>query len=289
MGAPDADPVCVGAAADIDCTFAPNSVTPSDGIGPLLTINANLIMGNSAESGSGGGIALQNVNGSEVVSFPTNPSEWNRVVITNNIITNNVAGWDGAGVSLLDALNTDIINNTIASNDTTASSGPLFNTLGAPLASSQGPTCTANCGTTSAPQPAGIVSVQNSAILGANLPVTVSCPEGHFAGNTENNGTCRRFSYPLLENNVLWQNRTFYIGVGTFGAGTLNQQHVVALYDSFGSTPVPSQPQADATTANGNGTIITGGTGACVSPVFVATRARPTIPRRLRSNQHTRF
>ena len=266
MGAPDADPVCPGAAADTDCLVAPSAVTPSDGIGPLLTINANLIMGNSAESGSGGGIAFQNVNGSDVVSFPTSPSRWNHVVLTNNIISNNVAGWDGAGISLLDALNADIINNTIASNDTTASSGELFNTLGAPLASSQGPTCTANCGTASAPQPAGLVSIQNSAILVANLPATISCPAGHFTGASSANGTCRTASYPLLENNVLWQNRAFYIGVGALGGGTLNQQNIVTLYDAFTTTAAPSQPTADGMTANGNGQIITGGTGACVSP-----------------------
>ncbi len=44
---------------------------PSDGTGPGLVINANLIMGNAAESGSGGGIRFQDVNGTEVVSFPT--------------------------------------------------------------------------------------------------------------------------------------------------------------------------------------------------------------------------
>ena len=114
-------------------------------------INANLIMGNAAESGSGGGMRLQDVNGTDVVSFPDEPAtRWNIVTVTNNIIANNVAGWDGAGISLQDALNVNLINNTIMSNDTTASSGVLFNTLGAPIASSQGPTCTSNCGTTSA-------------------------------------------------------------------------------------------------------------------------------------------
>ena len=38
------------------------------------------------------------------------------MTVTNNIIANNVAGWDGAGISLQDALQTNIINNTIASN-----------------------------------------------------------------------------------------------------------------------------------------------------------------------------
>ena len=141
-------------------------------------------------------------------------------------------------------MNTDIINNTIASNDSTASSGVLFNTLGAPLAGNHGPTCTANCGTASAPQPAGLVSVQNSAVLVASLPASITCPAGHFSGTTAANGTCRRVSYPKLENNVVWKNRSFYIGVGALGGGTLNQQNVVTLYDAFTTTAAPSQPTA---------------------------------------------
>src|SRR5436190_15533 len=166
-----------------------------DGIGPGLVINANLYLGNAAESGSGGAIALEHVNGAEVTRFPNTPAQWHHVTLQNNIIVNNVAGWDGGGVSLLDALNTDIINNTIASNVSTASSGVLFNTLGAPVASSLGPTCTTGCGTASAPQPAGLVSQPNSAILeGAILAIPavpasagqpaipagrVTCPAGH--------------------------------------------------------------------------------------------------------------
>jgi hypothetical protein len=273
MGTPDADPACP-AVADTDCQVAPNTVTPPDGIGPGLVIDANLIMGNTAESGSGGGIALQHVNGGDVTAFPTTPTRWHHVVVTNNIIANNVAGWDGAGLSLVDALNVDIINNTIASNDTTASSGILFNTIGAPVASTQGTNCTQGTTggappTASCPQPSGLVSIQNSAVLMANLPATITCPAGHFntATGGASNGTCRNVSYPLLDNNVLWQNRAFYIGVGGLGTGTVNQQNVVALYNAFTTTAAPSQPQADATTANGNGTIITGGTGACPSPV----------------------
>ena len=228
MGAPDTDPTC-GATTDQDCIPAPNSITPSDGTGPSLVINANLILGNSAESGSGGGVMFQQVNGTDVVTWPTTPSKWNSVRFTNNIIANNVAGWDGAGISLLDSLNVNIINNTIISNDTTASSGVLFNTLGAPLASSGGPTCTSNCGTQSAIQPAGLVSVQNSAVFVANLPGTVSCPAGHYSSASATNGNCRAFSVPLLFNDLFYQNRTFHISVGSLGGGSLNQQNVVAL------------------------------------------------------------
>ena len=124
---------CGNTVADADC---PPGLP--DGTGPNLVINANLIMGNAAESGSGGGIRLQSVNGTEVSLFPRLPSAWNNVSITNNIIANNVAGWDGAGVSMQDALNVNFINNTVMDNDTTASSGVLFNTLGAPDASAPG-------------------------------------------------------------------------------------------------------------------------------------------------------
>ena len=241
MGAPDVDPTC-GAQTDQDCVPTPaGSVGPSDGIGPNLTINANLIMGNAAESGTGGGVSFQNVNGSDVVAFPSRPSNWNHVSFTNNIVADNVAGWDGAGVSLLDALNTDIVNNTIVSNSSTASAGILFNTIGGPLASQQGPTCTANCGVTSLPQVAGLVSIQNSAVLKGNLPstVNVTCPAGHYQGTTALNGSCRTASYPLLTNNVLWQNSSYYIGVGALSAQF--QQNVVSLYNAFTTTLAPSQ------------------------------------------------
>ncbi|HTC64670.1 MAG TPA: Ig-like domain-containing protein [Candidatus Saccharimonadales bacterium] len=265
MGTPDADPTC-GATTDMDCIPTPSSITPSDGMGPNLVINANLIMGNAAESGSGGGLRFQNVNGTDVLSFPKTPAQWWSASVTNNIIADNVAGWDGAGISLLDALKIDIINNTIVSNSTTASAGILFTTIGAPLASSEGTNCV--IGTeTSCPQIAGLVSIGNSSVLQANLPATVTCPPNHFQpGTGAANGTCRNYSYPQLANNIFWQNSAYYIGVGALSAQY--QQNVVSLYNAFTTSLAPTQPQADSTVAHGNGTTITGGTGACVAASY---------------------
>jgi hypothetical protein len=64
-----------------------------------------------------------------------------------------------------------------------------------------------------------------------------------------------------VANDLFWQNRTFYIGVGSLSAAY--QQNVVSLYQSFTTTLAASQPSADATTTNGGGVVITGGTGAC--------------------------
>jgi hypothetical protein len=291
MGTPDADIVCYGnATIDTDCTpYNPNlppgpnnnplttalsAVGPSDGVGPGLVINANLIMGNAAESGNGGGIAIQGANGSDMVAFPTLPQQWNTVTVTNNIIADNVAGWDGAGISLQDSTAVNIINNTIAFNSSTASAGPLFNTMGAPLSSTPpGPSQTCpgspNCGVNTHPQVAGVVAIQNSAILRANLPatgpaaVTINCPPGHFTASSPapnpigNNGNCRTLSVPKLENNVVWHNSMYYITVGALGAGTLDQQHVVALHNASaaGASSGPLAPSQ-------------GTTGACPAATF---------------------
>ncbi len=229
-----------GTVTDVDCVPG-----LGDGAGPGLVINANLIMGNGAESGSGGGLRFQAVNGTEVARFPGAPASWYSVAVTNNILANNVAGWDGGGISLEDSLAVNIVNNTIMSNDSTASAGVLFNTLGAPLASSQSPP--ANCpgqanGTGSCPQPAGLVSLQNSPQLVSSFagigPIT--CPAGHYSG-TATNGTCTKISYPLLYDNIFWQNRTFDIHVGGLGTGALNQQNVVALLNGLTGTAPASQ------------------------------------------------
>jgi hypothetical protein len=268
MGTPDADIVCNNNPnIDADCpppTGSTNGVSnivvagigPSDGVGPGLVINANLIMGNAAESGTGGGIAFNAVNGSDMVAFPADPGQWNSATVTNNIIVDNVAGWDGAGISLLDSPNVNIINNTIAFNASTASAGVLFNTLGGPIASQQGPTCTTNCGVTSAPQVAGVVALQNSAVLMANLAATpVVCPAGHFSGTSANaatNGQCRLISYPKLENNIIYHNTSYYIGVGALSPTF--QQNVMTLYNAFSGTAAANQPTTGACVGATTGT-----------------------------------
>ena len=94
----------------------------------------------------------------------------------------------------------------------------------------------------------------------ANLPSGVTCPTNHGT-----NGSCKSYSAPYIANDVIWHNRSFIIGVTppSSNTGTTSQQSTVALLNAFTATAVPSQPTADATTANGNGVIITGGTGAC--------------------------
>ncbi len=184
-----------------------------DGTGPNLKINANLIMGNHAEAGSGGGIRLEGVNGFDIQINPNNPSLWNGVSITNNIIVDNVAGWGGGGISLQDSVNVSIINNTIVANDSTSTAGVLWNSLDAATANTPQPPCdpTINPGctasnpiTTSTNLPAGIMTNTHTQLMGqAFLNPLVTCPATH--------PNCTRFSNPQLVNNIMYQNRTFHM------------------------------------------------------------------------------
>jgi hypothetical protein len=215
QGGPPDGAACENATVDKDC---PPGLT--DGAGDGLVVNANLIMGNTAESGSGGGLRLQNINGADVFNNQSDPTKWNHITITNNIIANNVAGWIGGGVSIYDAVNVDVINNTIVSNDDTASAGVLFDTLGAPNANQPPPgcdptlippppACTNAVVTTSNFQPAGLASEHHSPILSAAFSTDAATNAADCTALHRPN--CDQFSNPLLANNVIWQNRAFHI------------------------------------------------------------------------------
>jgi hypothetical protein len=257
MSGLDTDPTCPGP-PDADCNHAYGTV--GEGTGPGLTVNANLIIGNAAEAGSGGGIRFQGVNGLEVGNFPNScvtlfTCQWFMVNVTNNIIANNVAGWDGGGVSLQDSIGVNLINNTIVSNDSTASSGTLFGAFFADRASAPTPCprdaigANLRCVPLSTPEPAGISAGEHTAEFLASLPASLICPPGHPLSTTTPllgvvNGACRHVSFPVLFNDVLWQNRAFHIDVVQPGTGSGQQQATVSLV-----------PQLNQTT-----------TGACVAP-----------------------
>ncbi len=248
-----------GGTTDLDC---PPGI--GDGTGPGLVIDSNLILGNSAEDGSGGGLRLRQTNGSEVAAFLRSPQNWYGITVTNNIIANNVAGWDGGGVSLQDSFKTVFTNNTVASNDTTASAGVLFKTLGAINAASPPPGClptpdpsqpqNPNCMLTNGPhipQPAGLVTMQNTPNMMSQLPSGVVCPAGFGYGNaadtaaSRTNGRCVLVGLPQISNDLFWQNRAFHVEIvdangnavtGTStpnGSGLKSNQNIVALLPQF--------------------------------------------------------
>jgi hypothetical protein len=123
------------------------AVGQSPGAGRVKVLR-NLIQGNNAGSGDGGGIALRFVNGQDVLAS-TNQNNWFSVDILNNVIVNNVTGLAGGGISMQDALRVAIVNDTIVNNDSTATAANAF--AGGQVS-----------GNLSSPQPAGIVSRAHS-------------------------------------------------------------------------------------------------------------------------------
>ena len=59
--------------------------------------------------------------------------------------------------------------------------------------------------------------MQNTANLTSALPAAIRCPVGHYTGGTATNAQCRTISYPLIENDLFYQNRVFNIQVGGIG------------------------------------------------------------------------
>jgi hypothetical protein len=138
-------------------------------------IQRNLIQGNTTNDDGGGIRLLTPVDGA--------------VRMDNNMIVDNLATDTGGGISLDDALNVEIVNNTIAKNVSTATaedadrSPQCFNLPGDPPLPTNG-TC---------PHGAGLVSELHSALLMAQR----SPPKD--------------FTDPVLFNNIFWQNEAFYL------------------------------------------------------------------------------
>jgi hypothetical protein len=161
--------------------FVAGALSPGAG---STRVNANLIQGNQAGAGDGGGIRFEFVNGLDVAANPNNPNAWYGITALNNMVVNNMAGLAGGGISLQDTVVANISNNTIANNDSTATAGLAF----APGSPNQ-----------STPQPAGIVSRAHSTQLYNAI--------GNGPGASDYK---KEFSSPTLVNNIVWHNRAFY-------------------------------------------------------------------------------
>jgi hypothetical protein len=228
---------CEGLPVDLGC-----ATKLTDGTGNV-SVDANLIQGNFAESGTGGGLRLQKVNGTDVIRNPNSPGLWWKVSVTNNMIIDNVAGWAGGGISIFDAANSSIVNNTIMNNDAVATAGVLFDTVGNLAGSTPPPPPTGNCApsgqceannpvTTSTYQVAGVVSELHGPELAGIFGTSVTCPPGQ--------PNCTKFSSPQFDNNIIWHNRSFHITVGANPIPGL--QNVVTLVPQLSQTTTGQCP-----------------------------------------------
>ena len=166
-----------------------------------MTISRNLIQGNHAGS-SGGGILTRFVNGQDVQANPADPASWYRVDILNNMIVNNVGSHLAGGIAVADAVNINILHNTIAHNDSTGTGTEAFGGPCNPLfqfnCGPEGP-IEGNAGggsSASVAQAAGIVSQPHY----ANLDNVLRAISGQ---------TGQTYSNPVLYNNIIWHNRAF--------------------------------------------------------------------------------
>jgi hypothetical protein len=216
-GGGDGAGICIQGEAD------GGSPTGTSGSGSVTIIN-NLIYGNLAGGGLGGGIRLAGVNGPEMLdtnnlpvfegnapgTFPddfvglpsADPAQWYEIKIFNNIIVNNVAGFSGGGISIQDAIKVKIIGNTIANNDAAA---VALNTFPPNRGLSVG-------------QGAGIVSHPHTMAISPATPAPYN----------------KTFSDPVLENNIIWHNRSFHFDYSLTGRALNDPNNHQPIDDSGG-------------------------------------------------------
>ncbi len=177
---------------------------------PLLTPGAgnvlvkdNLIQGNKGGN-IGGGITLFHFNGLDVEFNPdNNPADpegdptWYRAEIYNNMIVNNLSGAFGAGIAIVDALDTVIVNNTISNNDSTATSEFAFGSV-PNLEGTEGFVLSPTALTT--PMPSGIGIQLFSSDLVTSISTSLRAGYGDFGGAIT----------PVLVNNIVTNNFAYY-------------------------------------------------------------------------------
>ncbi|MEJ2691926.1 MAG: hypothetical protein P8166_02445 [Candidatus Thiodiazotropha sp.] len=140
---------------------------------------------------------MVNANGTDIVNSRIGNSNryrsnrWWDVSIFNNMITNNVSGLAGA-LSLQDSVEVHVVNNTIAHNDSTATTALAF-TPGFPNQSNA--------------QPAGIVSRLHSPALAALLG---SMNANIVPTNGNRLDEYLTFSDANLNSNIVFGNRSFF-------------------------------------------------------------------------------
>ncbi len=186
-----------------------NGTVVSDGAGHVI-IDRNLIVGNQAGAGDGGGIALRRVNGADIQEADNVPGQWDRIRIRNNTIANNVAGLAGGGISLKDSVRVDIYSNTITNNESTATAGAAFE-VGSPGQSTA--------------RVAGIVAREHDTIVGL-----IDQEDQHDIQYGQG------FSNPRLRNNILWHNSSSYYVLDGGTPETTNAL-VDAGYQDLGVAP----------------------------------------------------
>jgi len=150
-----------------------------------VTVDSNLIRGNLAGAGDGGGIQLLSVNGADVDSNSNKPDSWFLIDIVNNMINNNVAGLAGGGIAIQDAVRVSIRNNTVAHNESTATTALSF---------SPGVFNQTNA------TPAGIVARTHS----DDFAIVMA------GANVGSNPDLLAFSDPTLSNSIVEHNRSFF-------------------------------------------------------------------------------
>jgi len=176
----------------IDSEFVPAGALPgslTQGSGSV-TVVSNQIQANLAGD-DGGAMSIFSASGQDIVDVGDVLENDHIINVFNNMIIGNAAGFSAGAIGLSDTYgpNVRFIHNTIFNNTSTGTAAPFTN---------------GDLDTTT-PFGAGIVARGNSPALQAAILAA-------YGGGVEN-----RFTDPILDNNIIWHNRSFYWSIDAGG------------------------------------------------------------------------
>ncbi len=186
--------------------FAPALLTPGAG---SVVVRANLIQGNKGGD-DGGGIRTLQFNGLDVANNKTDPTKWYKLDVLDNLVVDNSSADTGGGMAFDDTVKLTVIGNTVAFNDSTATSSDSFGGVcveNTPAGQVCPPNEQAGGLTTSIPSVGGISSIAHGTAL--NNAVHAN---GGYCVNPAHSAEriCSTWSNPQLVDDILWNNRSFY-------------------------------------------------------------------------------
>ena len=152
-----------------------------------------------------------------VLDFRKN--QWYEFDVFNNMIVDNSSADHGGGLSFDNTVNSFVVNNTIANNDSTSTAAGAFSLTSCTTDDAEGQFCPnispleigGSAGfSVSVPQVGGIASFTHGTDLEQYLLPGAFCVAHPYNPADPATYPCALFSNPVLQDNIIWHNRSFY-------------------------------------------------------------------------------
>jgi hypothetical protein len=195
------------------------NVTTAPNLPVFVTVTAAAPVGATSITVAALSGAIPLISGTAATVLDFRKSQWYEFDVFNNIIVDNSSADHGGGLSLDNTVNSFVVNNTIANNDSTSTAAGAFSLTSCTDDDAEGQFCPnlnsieiggAAGYSVSVPQVGGIASFAHGSDLLSFLIPGAFCTAHPYNAVDPATYPCATFANPVLEDNIIWHNRSFY-------------------------------------------------------------------------------